>query len=177
MHRIKVGPVIGLIAMGLACGPADQEKAKRDAESAKEKTRQTLHEAGREAKQLGREAKAEAKSLGNQMDRSLEGRDSAGPRSSESADKKLSDAKDTVRAAGDQAAVKLNRAALIAKVKSNLAADVGLSTVSGIDVDTSGHVVTLTGSVLSEEQKRLAEATAMQVDGVTKVVNRLKVSR
>jgi osmotically-inducible protein OsmY len=66
---------------------------------------------------------------------------------------------------------------MAAKVKAKLASDVGLSTVTGVDVDTSGHVVTLRGTVSSESQKLEAERAASHVNGVEKVINDLKVQQ
>ena len=66
-------------------------------------------------------------------------------------------------------------AALTTKVKSALAADVGLKTVTGIDVDSADGVVTLKGKVSSADHKKRAEAVAKKVDGVKSVKNQLKV--
>jgi hyperosmotically inducible periplasmic protein len=66
-------------------------------------------------------------------------------------------------------------ATLTTKVKSALAADVGMRTVTGIDVDSEDGVVTLKGKVTSAEHKKRAEAVAKKVDGVKKVKNQLKV--
>jgi osmotically-inducible protein OsmY len=44
-----------------------------------------------------------------------------------------------------------------------------------VDVDTDGTVVTLTGDVGSAEERRRALRIAMETDGVTKVVDRLRV--
>ena len=65
-------------------------------------------------------------------------------------------------------------AALTAKVKSALAADVGLKTLR-IDVDSMGNSVTLKGAVDSAETRRRAEEVARQVDGVATVRNELTV--
>jgi osmotically-inducible protein OsmY len=43
-------------------------------------------------------------------------------------------------------------------------------------VDTQQAVVTLTGSVTSATERDLAQRIARETDGVTKVVNRLKVA-
>ena len=64
--------------------------------------------------------------------------------------------------------------ALTAKVKSALAADVGLSTLK-IDVDSSGNTVTLKGTVDSADKKQRAEEVARKVDGVATVRNQLTV--
>jgi hypothetical protein len=47
---------------------------------------------------------------------------------------------------------------------------------STIDVDVSNAVVTLSGTVANATQKTKAEQTAKAIDGVTKVVNNLKVN-
>ena len=74
-----------------------------------------------------------------------------------------------------QASVKLDDAALLAKVKAKLASDVGLATLSKVNVDTHGSVVTLRGTVASDAQRQEAQRTAAHVSGVTSVVNELKV--
>jgi hyperosmotically inducible protein len=65
-------------------------------------------------------------------------------------------------------------ATLTAKVKSALAADVGLSTLK-IDVDSAGTTVTLKGTVDSADKKQRAEEVARKVDGVATVRNQLQV--
>lgn len=65
--------------------------------------------------------------------------------------------------------------ALTTKVKSALAADVGMRTVTGINVDSEDGVVTLKGKVTSADHKKRAEAVAKKVEGVKKVKNELKV--
>ena len=66
-------------------------------------------------------------------------------------------------------------AATTAEVKAKLLAD---PVVSGlrIDVDTSGQVVTLTGTVKSETEKKKALEIAGQVSGVTHVEDELKIA-
>jgi len=64
------------------------------------------------------------------------------------------------------------------KVKSALAADVGLKTVTGINVDTdNGGVVTLTGKVDSADMKKRAEQVAKKVGGVKSVKNNLTITK
>jgi osmotically-inducible protein OsmY len=65
-------------------------------------------------------------------------------------------------------------AALTARVKSALAADVGLKTLK-IDVDSMGNTVTLKGAVDSSDTRRRAEEVARKVDGVATVRNELTV--
>ncbi len=68
-------------------------------------------------------------------------------------------------------------AALTGKVKSALAADVGLKTLTNIDVDSAGTTVTLKGKVDTDDQKRRAQEVASSVSGVTSVDNQLTVGR
>jgi len=65
-------------------------------------------------------------------------------------------------------------AVLTAKVKSALAADVGLKTLK-IDVDSAGESVTLKGTVDSADTKRRIEEVARTVKGVGTVKNELTV--
>jgi hyperosmotically inducible protein len=68
-------------------------------------------------------------------------------------------------------------ATITGKVKTALAADVGLKTVTSINVDTDDNgVVTLKGKVNSADQKKRAEAVAKKVSGVKSVKNQLTVS-
>jgi hyperosmotically inducible protein len=72
----------------------------------------------------------------------------------------------------------MSDAAITAKVKSALAADVGLKTVTGIHVDTdNGGVVTLKGKVDSADIKKHAEQVARKVNGVKSVKNELQVTK
>jgi hyperosmotically inducible protein len=66
-------------------------------------------------------------------------------------------------------------AALTTKVKTALASDVGLRTMTNIDVDSADGVVTLKGKVESADAKKKAEEIAKKVDGVKRVKNELKV--
>ena len=68
-----------------------------------------------------------------------------------------------------------SNAALTTKVKTALASDVGMGTMTSIDVDSNQGVVTLKGKVDTAEAKKKAEAIAKQVDGVKSVKNQLRV--
>ena len=65
-------------------------------------------------------------------------------------------------------------AALTAKIKSKMALDDTIE-AAAIDVDTTGGVVTLTGTVASDAQRQRAMHLARETDGVTSVVDRLSV--
>lgn len=71
-----------------------------------------------------------------------------------------------VSPAGDMYITSVTKARLLADRRTP-----GLS----INVDTNEGVVTLFGTVESEESKRVAEATARKVNGVKQVVNRIEV--
>jgi hyperosmotically inducible protein len=64
------------------------------------------------------------------------------------------------------------------KVKTALATDVGLKTMTGINVDTdAGGVVTLTGKVDSADMKKRAGEVAKKVGGVKSVKNNLTITK
>jgi hyperosmotically inducible periplasmic protein len=64
--------------------------------------------------------------------------------------------------------------ALTAKIKSKMVLDDDV-TARGIDVDTSGTIVTLTGVVMSADERDRAVRLARETKGVTKVVDKLRV--
>jgi hyperosmotically inducible protein len=68
---------------------------------------------------------------------------------------------------------KLDDAEVTTAVKTKLATDEGLRTLTGIHVNSSNGVVTLAGEVPSSEDSSKAERLAASVDGVTKVRNDL----
>ena len=65
---------------------------------------------------------------------------------------------------------------ITASVKARLVAD-KLSNFTRIDVDTVNAVVSLTGLVESEFEKRRAEDIASLVEGVEKIINDLQVQK
>lgn len=68
-------------------------------------------------------------------------------------------------------------AALTTKVKTALASDAGLRTMTSIDVDSADGVVTLKGKVDSADAKKKAGEIAKKVDGVKSVKNQLRVEK
>ena len=72
---------------------------------------------------------------------------------------------------------KVSNAGLTGKVKSALAADVGVKTLAGVDVDSENGVVTLKGHVDSNDTKKRAEAVAKKVRGVKSVKNQLSIRK
>jgi len=76
--------------------------------------------------------------------------------------------------AANQAQGALATGSTTAKIKSKMALD-DLVKARNIDVDTDGTVVTLTGVVESEVERRRAVQLATETEGVTKVVDHLRV--
>ena len=68
-----------------------------------------------------------------------------------------------------------SNAMLTGKVKTALASDAGVGTVTSINVDSENGVVTLKGHVDSVDQKAKAEEIAKKVEGVKSVKNELRV--
>jgi len=68
-----------------------------------------------------------------------------------------------------------NDSTLTAKVKSQIATDVGARTAAAINIETYRGVVQLTGFVDSREQAARAEEAAKKVDGVRSVKNDVRI--
>ena len=60
-------------------------------------------------------------------------------------------------------------------VKADLAKDVRLGTLTGIEVNTTQGVVTLAGKVHNSEEKAMVEQKVRGVKGVVKVNNELQI--
>jgi osmotically-inducible protein OsmY len=150
------------LAVGLvACSSSDQEKAKEEA-------RRDGQKASEEAKKAAREIKKEAKDLSRQVGASAKPGDG-------SASDQMGRAGESAKDAASRAEVHLDHAALLACVKAKLASDAGLATLKNIDVGVTGSVVTLSGTVANEYQKKAAVIAASQVEGVTRVQDRIAV--
>ena len=72
------------------------------------------------------------------------------------------------------AGTQVDDAAITAKVKAKLAADGDVNPFN-IDVDSNEGVVTLQGRVAKEEARTKAEQLARETDGVSRVINLIKV--
>ena len=79
----------------------------------------------------------------------------------------------TTTSAGRQ----VDDAGIKTSVKAKLAADVRLSTLTNVDVNSTNGVVTLSGQVHNPDEKRLAGEVARGVDGVVRVNNELQVKQ
>jgi osmotically-inducible protein OsmY len=136
----------GLLLLS-ACSSSDRQKLH-------EKTSKMAHEAKQQAHEVADEIKT------NDTTQARE---------------KLRNGAQDLKKAGAEASVKLDRAALQAKVKARLAQDLGAATLTNISVASSGDEVTLTGHVASEDQKQAAQNSAAAVPGVIKVHNEIGV--
>lgn len=67
-------------------------------------------------------------------------------------------------------------AGLTGKIKAKMALDDRIDAMA-IDIDTEGSIVTLSGTVRSEAERQRALQLARETDGVTQVVDRLRVAR
>lgn len=65
---------------------------------------------------------------------------------------------------------------ITASVKARLAQD-KISSLTRVDVDTTGGVVSLNGVVESADQRARAQELASQAGGVKKVINNLQVQK
>ena len=69
----------------------------------------------------------------------------------------------------------IDDAAIKTAVKAKMAADVRLSTLTNIEVNSTNGVVTLSGQVENESDRVQAVRVARSVDGVVKVNNELQI--
>jgi hyperosmotically inducible periplasmic protein len=76
---------------------------------------------------------------------------------------------------GKSAGTNIDDTTITASVKTNLAAERGMQTLTSVDVDTNRGVVSLNGVVESATAKDRAAAIARQTNGVHKVINNLQV--
>ena len=170
MNRTCLAALFVALAWSSACSKPDQEKTNEKTAEAREKVRQAAERASEDARKLGRQVKDDASSLSRNLDRAMNR-----PGTTARAEEKLRKGAQDLRTAGEQARVKLDQAAIIAQVKSKLASDLGLSTMTDIDVYANDGVVTLKGSVTSPDLKDQAAEAARKIDGVSRVVNQLVV--
>ena len=77
---------------------------------------------------------------------------------------------------GKTAGTNIDDATITSSVKTNLAAERGMQTLTSIDVDTNQGVVSLNGVVDSAIAKDRAATIAGQTSGVQKVINNLQVA-
>lgn len=159
-----VTPPLSICLAGLllfvGCTPSDRRKEQQAGDEAREK-----------ARELSRKAKREAKVVSGEISSGIKSN------STNEAEAKLRNGGHELTKAGALAAAKLDRAATIACVKAKLASSIGFDTVSGVNVEVTGHDVTLSGKIASSEQKQAAGEAALEIPGVLKVHNNLQVAQ
>jgi hyperosmotically inducible protein len=94
----------------------------------------------------------------------------------ELAEKGAAAAKTAAKTVAEQTGQAMDNAALTAKIKSKMALDDYVK-ARAIDVDTSGSIVTLSGTVHSERERERAVSLARDTVGVSQVVDRLQVGK
>jgi osmotically-inducible protein OsmY len=160
-----------------------REDAKENAREAKQDAKESAREAREDAKDSAREAREDAReSARDAKHDAKQSAENAKDKADETTREAKQDAKESARDAkgAGAAAVGTTGAAvtdgwITTKVKSSF---VGVDALDGsdIDVDTNNHIVTLRGTVPSENAKNRAVAIAKKVDGVTSVKSELKIA-
>lgn len=85
-------------------------------------------------------------------------------------------AAETTKAAAERTGEAVSEAALTAKIKSKMALDDYIRART-INVNTTGTIVTLTGTVQSEQEHQRAVRLARETAGVSQVVDKLQVAK
>jgi hyperosmotically inducible periplasmic protein len=171
-----VPPALCLALVVLSgCTGQDRRDAQESADRAKQETRDDVDRARENAKKAAAELKSGAQKLKGDIQRAVNDSSTAAGTSSQSASEKLQEAGSQAKQAATEASQKLGQASVVTQVKAKLASDVGLNSVTNVKVDVAGQIVTLSGTVSSDEQRQLAERAASQVNGVSKVINQLQV--
>jgi osmotically-inducible protein OsmY len=156
--------VISLL-LSSGCQRSDQEAARERAERFKAKAEAAARRLERDGKELGAKATEKARKVGA----------TPGSNTGDSPEDKVRSGAAELKREGTEAGAKLSQLSQSAKVKYNLSTALGIGTVSKIQVDSHGSIVTLHGSVPDADKKAQAERVAQSTSGITKVVNELRV--
>jgi osmotically-inducible protein OsmY len=163
-----------LLLVGCLCVSCSQNQKSEDrehAEDAKQKVKTAATQTREAVEQLAHKAKQKSDKLAADMQSALKGNRSDSDQTSDT----VQTAHDKAGRVGERLRTEADHLALKAKVKSKLANEVGLNTVTGVDVDTAGQVVTLSGVVPTAEDKHRAETAVASMPGVHRVVDNLQV--
>lgn len=160
-----------LALFAASCSQKEQADADARARAAKQKLKAAASETRAAAEQLAHRAKQNSSKLAADMDAALNKRSSNSDETSDT----VRSAASKARHMGDRLKTEADHVALKAQVKAKLANEVGLNTVTGVDVDTSGQVVTLSGVVPTEDDKHRAETAVASMPEVQHVVDNLQV--
>lgn len=148
---------------------------KKDAKESAAETKQEAKEAARETKEEAKEAARETKEDVKESTRTAKDKASETTREArEEAKETAHDTKESARGATGTAGAAVTDSWITTKVKSSF---VGVDALEGsdIDVDTKDHIVTLRGTVPTENAKNRAVAIAKKIDGVQSVKSELTV--
>jgi osmotically-inducible protein OsmY len=166
---LAIGCFVTVPVLLSSCTENNKSNSDIHAKDIQKEAKDAAQKADKAAKELAHAAKRETRELDQHAQNAMNG-----PAADEAAQKLHSAARDA-RQAGNEAKDEAGRLALITRVKSALINDVGLKTVTKIDVDAAGHVVTLYGTVPTVDDKRRAEATVSSISGVQQVIDKLQV--
>jgi len=172
--RRSAGFACGAVVLALfsaSCSQKEQSDADARAQAAKQKIKAAASETRAEVEQLAHRAQQKSRKLGADMNAALKD----GGSNSDGTSETVQSAGNKARHMGNRLKAEADHVALKAQVKAKLANEVGLNTVTGVDVDTSGQVVTLSGVVPTEEDKHRAETVVASMPEVQHVVDNLQV--
>lgn len=165
MKRLSSSAIfsVGLLLLSSGCSQKDKDQSESTATTATQDAKDSATSATDSAKSAASNATDDSKgAMSNAADKTKDA---------------MSSATDKTKDAMSDAGQAMKEGGLTTKVKSKLAADVKLGTLTSIDVDSNGSTVTLTGTVPSAADRAAAGKTAISVDGVKHVINHLKVAQ
>jgi hyperosmotically inducible periplasmic protein len=165
---------IGIIS-AVSCTQNQQTKADEQAQAAKQDVQKAAEDVKDKAKDLANDVKDGADKL---KEKAHETAQNSKPDTEQASDKMhdaASQAVDKTKELGQKASNATAEAALTTKVKTALANDLGLKSLTNVSVESKGSTVTLTGQAASAADKKRAAQTAMAVSGVAHVVNKIQV--
>jgi osmotically-inducible protein OsmY len=166
--------VCGAVLLALFCASCSQrEQSDTDAraEAAKERIETAASETRVAIEQLANRVKQKSNRLVADIDSALKDGYAYGGRTSDT----VRTAGDRARHAGERLKTDADQVTLKAQVKSKLANEVGLNTITALDVDATGQAVTLSGVVPTLDDKHRAEAAVASMPEVQHVVDNLEV--
>ena len=163
--------LIAAFILTTSCSQNEQTQANQKAEEARQKAEAAAHRMKQSAQQLAQAAKHKTQQLDQDLNRGIN-KDEDAP---SHLDDKVEEATRGAKTLGRTVEDKANKTALLAQVKTKLASDVGLSTMTGVEVETTNTSIILTGTVPTREDSNRAEASVESVAGGRQVVNRLRV--
>jgi len=164
--------VLPLVAfLCLSCSQNQKSEDREHAEDAKQQVKTAAAKTREAVEQLAHKAKQKSDKLAADMQTALKGNRGESDQTLDT----VQTARDKASRVGDKLRTEADHLALKAQVKSKLANEVGLNTVTGVDVDTAGQVVTLSGVVPTAEDKHRAETAVASMPGVQHVVDNLQV--